>query len=178
MQPPGDLQNARIECGRDESKRWRIECWVGVHELCVVEDVEPLETQLQAASLSQKGDPEVLGRITNVESYSVAVPVRGATPPKMQRYAVTQVSTDAGTSGTSFIGCPRDVLEGWVKPTLVGQDLFAVDRHLKRLQMQRGESGVQSWSGVEHAMWDAIGKLANRPVAHLLGGARDRQINP
>ena len=113
-------------------------------------------------------------RITNVESYSVAVPVRGATPPKMQRYAVTQVSTDAGTSGTSFIGCPRDVLEGWVKPTLVGQDLFAVDRHLKRLQMQRGESGVQSWSGVEHAMWDAIGKLANRPVAHILGGARDR----
>ncbi len=113
-------------------------------------------------------------RITNVESYSVAVPVRGATPQKMQRYAVTQVSTDAGTSGTSFIGCPRDVLEGWVKPTLVGQDLFAVDRHLKRLQMQRGESGVQSWSGVEHSMWDAIGKLANRPVAHILGGARDR----
>lgn len=40
--------------------------------------------------------------------------------------------------------------------------------------MQRGESGVQGWSGVEHAMWDAIGKAANLPVARLLGGYRDR----
>ena len=40
--------------------------------------------------------------------------------------------------------------------------------------MQRGESGVQGWSGVEHAMWDAIGKAADLPVARLLGGYRDR----
>jgi D-galactarolactone cycloisomerase len=77
-------------------------------------------------------------------------------------------------SGTSFLGCPEQLLNGWVRPTLVGEDLFAVDRHLKRLQMQRGESGVQAWSGVEHAMWDAIGRVCGQPVARLLGGYRDR----
>jgi L-alanine-DL-glutamate epimerase-like enolase superfamily enzyme len=114
-------------------------------------------------------------RITGVESFSVRVPAGGSRDPEqIYDYAVTRVRTDAGITGTSFVGCPRDVLERWVKPTLVGDDLFAVDRHLHRLQMERGESGVQTWSGVEHAMWDAIGRIANRPVAKLLGGTRDR----
>lgn len=115
-------------------------------------------------------------RITDIESFTVRVPPEGGRrdPEKIYSYGVTRVRTDAGVTGTAFFGVPRDVLEGWVKPTLVGEDLFAVDRHLKRLQMQRGESGVQSWSAVEHAIWDAIGRLAGRPVAHLLGGHRDR----
>src|SRR5205085_2373943 len=41
-------------------------------------------------------------------------------------------------------------------------------------QMQRGESGVQIWSGVEHAIWDAIGRIAGQPVAKLLGGSREK----
>jgi D-galactarolactone cycloisomerase len=113
-------------------------------------------------------------RITDVESFRVRVPHEGESELKNYDYAVSRVQTDAGITGTSFIGCPQDVLQQWVKPTLVGQDLFAIDRHLDRLQMQRGESGVQTWSGVEHAMWDAIGRVADRPVAKLLGGARDK----
>ncbi|HZT30898.1 MAG TPA: mandelate racemase/muconate lactonizing enzyme family protein [Bryobacteraceae bacterium] len=113
-------------------------------------------------------------RITNVESFQVRVPATARDPLRRYDYAVTRVHTDGGIVGTSFLGCPRDVLEHWVKPTLVGDDVFAIDRHLKRLQMERGESGVQSWSGVEHAMWDAVGKAVGRPVAQILGGARDR----
>lgn len=110
-------------------------------------------------------------RITGVESFQVRVPAaNGARVP----LPLTRVHTDAGITGTSFLGTPAQVLESWVKPTLAGDDLFAVDRHLKRLQMQRGESGVQSWSGVEHAMWDAIGRACNQPVARLLGGTKDR----
>lgn len=105
-------------------------------------------------------------KITNVESYTLRL-AEGSIP-------CTRVHTDSGITGTSFIGCPKEILERWVKPTLVGDDLFAVDRHLKRLQMERGESGVQIWSGVEHAMWDAIGRAVNRPVAHILGLARER----
>ncbi|MFN0165999.1 MAG: mandelate racemase/muconate lactonizing enzyme family protein [Bryobacteraceae bacterium] len=114
-------------------------------------------------------------RITNVESFSCSIPPQGQRDPlRHYQYAVTRVHTDAGIVGTSFIGCPREGLERWVKPTLAGDDLFAIDRHLYRLQMERGESGVQYWSGVEHALWDAIGKATGRPVAHLLGGARDK----
>ncbi len=114
-------------------------------------------------------------KITDVESFAVRIPPGPNPDPHADyNYGVTRVRTDAGVTGTSFIGCPPDMLRNWVKPTLVGDDLFAVDRHLKRLQMQRGESGVQAWSGVEHAMWDAIGKVAGQPVARILGAARDR----
>lgn len=114
-------------------------------------------------------------RITDVESFSVRIP--GGDPRDDMRsysYGVSRVHTDAGVTGTSFVPCPQDLLKRWVKPTLVGEDVFAIDRHVQRLQALRGESGVQSWSGVEHAMWDVVGKLANRPVAKLLGGARDK----
>jgi len=114
-------------------------------------------------------------RITDVESFRVRIPGGDAREEmKTYSYGVSRVHTDAGVTGTSFVPCPNDILQRWVKPVLVGQDLFAVDRHVARLQALRGESGVQIWSGVEHAMWDAIGRIANRPVAKLLGGARDR----
>ncbi|MBI3679447.1 MAG: mandelate racemase/muconate lactonizing enzyme family protein [Acidobacteria bacterium] len=119
-----------------------------------------------AAQAVAKGKPPRV-RITNLESFSLRV-------PPAERYQITRVHTDAGITGTSFIGCPQPVLENWVKPTLVGEDLFAVDRHLARLQMQRGEPGTQIWSGVEHAIWDAIGRVSEQPVARLLGGHRDR----
>jgi D-galactarolactone cycloisomerase len=112
-------------------------------------------------------------RITNVESFRVRIPGE-RDPFRVYDYGVSRVYTDAGVTGTSFVPCPEDILERWVKPTLVGEDLFAIDRHIDRLQMQRGESGVQIWSGVEHAIWDAVGRVANRPVAKLLGGSRDR----
>jgi L-alanine-DL-glutamate epimerase-like enolase superfamily enzyme len=114
-------------------------------------------------------------RITNIESFVVRVPDGGNRDPlRLYQFPVTRVHTDAGITGTSFLACPNQVLEGWAKPTLIGEDVFAIDKHLKRLQMQRGESGVQSWSGVEHAMWDAVGKIVDRPVARILGAARDR----
>lgn len=114
-------------------------------------------------------------KITNIESFVVQVPDGGSPDPlKAYRYPVTRVHTDAGVTGTSFIGIAPDLLNGWVKPTLVGDDLFAMDRHMRRLQMNSGESRTQGWSGVEHAMWDAIGRLAGRPVAELLGKARER----
>lgn len=112
-------------------------------------------------------------RITDVESFRIRIPGERE-PFRIYDYGVSRVHTDAGVMGTSFVPCPDDILERWVRPTLVGQDLFAIDRHIDRLQMQRGESGVQIWAGVEHAMWDAVGRVANRPVSELLGGSHDR----
>lgn len=134
---------------------------------------ELLTTLLPACSLPALAAQPRL-RITNIESFPVRVPAGGARDPhKIYNFQATRVYA-GDVTGTSFLGTPADVLARWVKPSLVGEDLFAVDRHLKRLQMQRGESGVQSWSGVEHALWDAIGRAANLPVARMLGGYRDR----
>ena len=114
-------------------------------------------------------------RITDIESFRVRVPGGDESNSLVNyNYGVSRVHTDAGVTGTAFLPCPQDILQRWVKPTLVGQDLFAIDRHMDRLQALRGESGVQSWSGVEHAMWDAVGRIANLPVAKLFGGARDK----
>ena len=106
-------------------------------------------------------------RISGVEAFRVRVP-SGAV------FHASRVHTDAGVTGTSFVPCQDDVLQHYVKPVLVGEDLFAIDRHMARIQAFRGESGVQSWSGIEHALWDAVGRIAGRPVAQLLGGTRDR----
>jgi len=140
-------------------------------------DLVALATLLPArlrAEQGRLGRPRV--RITDVECFEVRLPAeeKPADPHKIYSYAVTRVATDAGVTGTAFFGMPRELLERWVKPTLVGEDLFAVDRHLKRLQTERGESGYQAWTAAEHAIWDAIGRLAGQPVARLLGGYRDR----
>ena len=114
-------------------------------------------------------------RITKVETFRINIPDDGRPDPfRIYGYTVNRVHTDAGITGVSFVSGDANLIERWAKPTLEGEDLFAVDRHLHRLQMQRGESGVQGWSGVEHAMWDAIGKAAGLPVARLLGGSQDR----
>ena len=116
-------------------------------------------------------------RMTRIETFRIRIPPDGgqtADPFRIHAYQVNRVHTDAGIVGTSFVRGDTGLIERWAKPELEGEDLFAVDRHLQRLQMQRGESGVQGWSGVEHAMWDAIGRAAGVPVARLLGGSRDR----
>lgn len=127
------------------------------------------------AEQARPGQPPRV-RITNVECFTVRLPPEEnpPDPQKIYSYAVTRVATDAGVTGTAFFGMPQELLERWVKPVLVGEDLFAVDRLLKRLQTERGESGYQAWTAAEHAIWDAIGRLAGQPVARLLGGYRDR----
>jgi D-galactarolactone cycloisomerase len=81
------------------------------------------------------------------------------------QYTVVRIGTDMGVRGYSFAG-PRPGILPEVRKILVGQDLFAVERHLRH--------GLIRWGGVEHAVWDAIGKIAGQPVSRLLGGAADR----
>jgi L-alanine-DL-glutamate epimerase-like enolase superfamily enzyme len=85
---------------------------------------------------------------------------------KLNRYSVARVETDVGVRGYSFMGGPRQALESAIRPILVGKDLFAVEQHLK--------AGLVNFGGVEHAVWDAIGKIAGQPVYRLLGGSKQR----
>ncbi len=105
-------------------------------------------------------------RITGVDVFGIKLPgpPEDAAAGKVDRYTVCRVSTDAGVRGYSFAG-PNPNLTGTIRAALVGKDLFAVEEHLRY--------GLARWAGVEHAMWDAIGKIAGQPVYKLLGGARN-----
>ena len=106
-------------------------------------------------------------RITDVDLFEINIPVSQAEAEAglQHRFGVAKVITDAGVTGYSFAGAPRRALAE-VKQVLVGKDLFNVDTQVRE--------GLGRWGGVEHAVWDAIGKIANQPVYKLLGGAQDR----
>ena len=106
-------------------------------------------------------------RIVDVDLFRIKIPVSAAESAAglMHEYDVVKVSTDAGVTGYSFAGPGARTL-GAVKEVLVGKDLFNVDGQLRE--------GLWRWGGVEHAVWDAIGKVAGQPVYKLLGGPKDR----
>ena len=103
-------------------------------------------------------------RITGVDSFSIRIPIseEDTAIGKINGYTVAQVDTDAGVRGYSFAGPSPSLLDTRIRPALVGQDLFAIERHL--------QAGLLEWGGLEHAIWDAIGKIAGLPVYRLLGG--------
>ncbi len=106
-------------------------------------------------------------KITGVNIFPIRIPTTDAEAKAgyMGRYTVCKVNTDAGVTGYSFAGASRQPIPD-VKQILEGRDLFNVDGMLRE--------GLWRWGGVEHAVWDAIGKIAGQPVYKLLGGAEDR----
>ena len=117
-------------------------------------------------------------KITDVQVLQLAgpplpTPVNPAWAPGSQwtRFwgTIVKIFTDEGIVG---IGSPgygiSPKIESWIKPQLIGQDPFALERHA-RIFRNAGEG----W-GVEIALWDIIGKACGQPVYKLWGGYRDR----
>lgn len=102
-------------------------------------------------------------RITGVDIFPIRIPIsrEEESAGRMNRYVVCRVDTDAGVRGYSFAG-PNPSQLAEVRAVVEGKDLFNVESHLK--------NGLGAWGGVEHAVWDAIGKIAGQPVSKLLGG--------
>ena len=116
-------------------------------------------------------------RIQEIDSFKLDIPVSkeelaisetiGYDPNDWHRSArgVAKVVTDAGVTGYSFYAAfPPEALPQ-IRQVLVGKDLFAIEQHLSQ--------GLNRWGGVEHAIWDAIGKIAHQPVYKLLGGTKN-----
>src|SRR5689334_1618315 len=82
---------------------------------------------------------------------------------------VVKVMTDEGIVG---LGAPgygvSPLIETWIKPQLIGQDPFALERHARIFR-----NANAGW-GVEIALWDIIGKACGQPVYKLWGAARER----
>ena len=82
---------------------------------------------------------------------------------------VVKVFTDEGIVGLGSPGyAASPVIENWLKPQLLGQDPFALERHARLFRMANA-----AW-GLEIALWDIIGKACGQPLYKLWGGYRDR----
>lgn len=124
-------------------------------------------------------------RITAVDVFWIEVPTKG-TPiegfvgGRPSRASVVKIDTDAGIRGYSFGGTLAD-LDRVIRPMLIGKDLFAVEELLSvggrgvSLGAAGGPLTTSNYASlrfgaVEHAIWDAIGKILRQPVYRLLGG--------
>ena len=97
-----------------------------------------------------------------------------------------KIETDEGIYGWGEAfgaGVRGDSLQaaiGELKHYLVGKDPFELEHHWQVLYHRyawtsRGPTVLGAISGVEHALWDIIGKKLGQPVYNLLGGrCRDR----
>ncbi len=117
-------------------------------------------------------------RITDIQTFELAgpelsEPVAPAWAPGSvwRRYGgtVVKVFTDEGIIGLGSPGyASSPVIEGWLKPQLIGQDPFALERHQRLFR-----NANAAW-GIEIALWDIIGKACGQPLYRLWGGFRER----
>ena len=100
------------------------------------------------------------------------------------RWALLRLETDAGLTGfgePSLLPGVDAVMEAVraLEPLLIGKDPeqmgpLCTEMHQHALTTG-GAAAFSAMSGVEHALWDLKGKVANQPVYELLGGAcRDK----
>jgi L-alanine-DL-glutamate epimerase-like enolase superfamily enzyme len=90
---------------------------------------------------------------------------------------VLRIVTDEGVEGHAF-GANAQVIQGIVKPLLVGEDPFYRERiwqSLKeRQRLHLGRLSDRVLATVDLALWDLAGKALNQPVHKLLGAYRDK----
>src|SRR3954453_6290465 len=82
---------------------------------------------------------------------------------------------EAGVGG----GVTRDVIDKLLQPMLIGEDPVLIEGLWQKMfarTRQYGRRGIvmNAISGIDIALWDIAGKVANMPVYRLLGGCRDR----
>src|SRR5689334_10926400 len=94
--------------------------------------------------------------ITGIDIFRLEVPFDAGRVRSGVRnfFTAARVDTDAGVTGWSFVDPPIELLDTQIRPALVGHDLFDLEGMIRR--------GLGRWGAVEHAIWDAIGKLAGQ----------------
>lgn len=100
---------------------------------------------------------------------------------------LVRVETDAGlvgwgeAFGYNVIPATKAVLDEIVAPLVVGRPADAIEPLLLEAQQKlhifgRGGPVIYALSGLDIALWDLAGKIANQPVHRLLGGARHTEL--
>lgn len=125
-------------------------------------------------------------KITSIETWLVAIPLRGAfknahSVKSVQRSVIVRVSTDEGLVGAGNVDpspgyseataeAIRAVIQERLGPALRGQDPRNVRRAL-RLMDEQAPGALYAQAAVEMALVDAWGKALGLPAHRLLGGA-------
>ncbi len=130
-------------------------------------------------------------RITDVRTIAVEVNLNQtvfdanytmATKPAL----LVEVHTDQGLIGlgeAAHFGGPMastaQVIEHELKPYLIGENPGDIERlwermHRRAYKHARGGIVIAAISGIDIALWDLRGKMANMPLWRLLGGYRKR----
>lgn len=95
-----------------------------------------------------------------------------------------KVTLEDGTTGLGQTANGRPVaavITDHLAPQLVGQDVLAVEKladMMFRLTKPYGSTGIASYaiSAIDLALWDARGKVLDKPVYNLLGGPQKDRI--
>lgn len=101
---------------------------------------------------------------------------------------IVEVNTDEGVTGWGECFGPgaiaianKSIVEGVIQPMILGLDPLdrdAIWHKIYNLMRDHGQKGMpmQSLSGVDIALWDIAGKVANLPLHKLIGGAHRADV--
>ncbi len=126
-------------------------------------------------------------KITRVEPIHLRLPNVNERCDGSQETLVVKVHTDAGIIGVGEVDSSSLVAKSIIEAPLshkicrglaecvLRQDPFEIDRLIHRMYegsifFGRQGAAIQAMSGIEIALWDIVGKAAQRPVYQLLGG--------
>lgn len=104
--------------------------------------------------------------------------------PKGWEEVYCKVTLEDGTWGlgsTSNGRVTAAIIDDHLAPNLIGEDIFAIEKigdMMFRMTKPYGSVGLASYaiSAVDLALWDALGKLLEKPVWALLGGAHKEKM--
>src|SRR5947209_12343837 len=120
---------------------------------------------------------EAIMKITEIRATNLEIPYaveyRPAWQPGLVRrsrdFTLVRVATDAGIVGYAGTdGHHAGTIAARVAPYLIGEDVFATERHARVLRHAGG-----LWF-IDLAFWDIIGKAAGLPLYRLWGSFREK----
>ena len=134
-------------------------------------------------------------KITSIETSIVALPFDMGGPPQLfagkpwthLEILFVKINTDAGITGWGEAfghaanATTKAALDSVVAPLFIGRDPTNINGLMRETQHALhllGRSGpmIYALSGIDIALWDIAGKLANQPLYRLLGGSVQKPL--